>query len=176
MTDFIPDLKVQRWPHQSSRDEMDAYYGDPRGKKGKASDEWTKEYLIPVEPPWKMIYVEKGKATSIPRFQFNKLAAPSLTRVLNAIWEHYGKSQSVIEGYGLDRFGGAFNFRTIRGSSHLSNHAYACAIDLDPDHNPLGADHGRMPPDVVSLFKAEGWRWGGNYHDRKDWMHFEAVR
>jgi hypothetical protein len=33
-----------------------------------------------------------------------------------------------------------------------------------------------MPADVVALFKAEGWRWGGDYHGRKDWMHFEAVR
>ena len=35
---------------------------------------------------------------------------------------------------------------------------------------------GRMPADAVALCKAEGWRWGGNYHGRKDWMHFEAVR
>jgi hypothetical protein len=33
-----------------------------------------------------------------------------------------------------------------------------------------------MPSDVVVLFKQEGWRWGGDYHGRKDWMHFEAVR
>jgi hypothetical protein len=95
---------------------------------------------------------------------------------LDAIWEHYGRSQYVIEGYGLDRFGGTFNFRKIRGSIRISNHAYASAIDLDPDHNLLGAEHGRMPADVVALFKQEGWRWGGDYHGRKDWMHFEAVR
>jgi len=37
-------------------------------------------------------------------------------------------------------------------------------------------EHGRMPPDVVAPFKEEGWRWSGDYHRRKDWMHFEAVR
>jgi len=155
---------------------MDDFYGDPRGKGGKESKDWVKKYLTTIMPPWKMIYVEKRKTTVIRQFQFNKVAAPSLTRVLNAIWEHYDKDQSKIEAYGLDRFGGTFNFRPIRGSTHLSNHAYGCAIDIDPDHNPLGATHGRMPPDVVALFKAEGWRWGGDYHGRKDWMHFEAVR
>jgi D-alanyl-D-alanine carboxypeptidase len=176
LSEYIPTLKVQAWPHQSSREEMDAFYGDPRGTGGQPSKEWAKEYLIPVVPPWKMIYVDKKKITPIPRFQFNKKAAPSLTRVLQAIWEHYQKDQSAIEGYGLNCFGGAYNFRKIRGSSHISNHAYACAIDLDPEHNRLGAKHGRMPPDVVAIFKEEGWRWGGNYHGRKDWMHFEAVR
>jgi len=27
----------------------------------------------------------------------------------------------------------------VRGMTNLSNHAYGCAIDLGPDHNPLGA-------------------------------------
>jgi D-alanyl-D-alanine carboxypeptidase len=176
LSDFVPDLKVQAWPHQSRREEMDAFYGDPRGPRGKESKEWVKKYLVPVAPPWKMIYVDKRKVTPIPHFQFNKIAAPSLARVVKAIWEHYGKSQSTIEAYGLNSFGGSFNFRPIRKSTHLSNHAYGCAIDIDPEHNPLGAKHGRMPADVVALFKAEGWRWGGDYHGRKDWMHFEAVR
>jgi hypothetical protein len=174
LTEFTPTLQVQPWPHQSSREEMDAFYGDPRGTGGKASSEWEQEFLIYVKPPWKMIYVENRKP--IPRFQFNKNAAASLSRVLGAIWEHYDKDQSAIDGYGLNIFGGTFNYRPIRGSSQISNHAYGCAIDLDPKHNPLGASHGRMPADVVTIFKEEGWRWGGNYHGRKDWMHFEAVR
>jgi D-alanyl-D-alanine carboxypeptidase len=177
LSDFIPTLKVQPWPHQSSREEMDAFYGDPRGPGGKESEQWKKDFLVHVVPPWKMIFVDdKGKVAPIPKFQFNKKAAPSLTRVLDAIWDHYGEDQSTIDGYGLNHFGGSFNFRKIRGSHHISNHAYGCAIDLDPEHNPLGAKHGRMPPDVVALFAEEGWRWGGNYHGRKDWMHFEAVR
>jgi D-alanyl-D-alanine carboxypeptidase len=176
VSEFVSTLKVQPWPHQSSREEMDAFYGDPRGRGGKPSKEWEKQYLVPVVPPWKMIYVDKKKISRIPRFQFNKKAAPSLVRILDAIWEHYDKDQSTIDSYGLNCFGGTYNFRPIRGSSHISNHAYGCAIDLDPEHNRLGAEHGRMPSDVVAIFKEEGWRWGGNYHGRKDWMHFEAVR
>jgi hypothetical protein len=177
MTDFSPELKVQPWPHQSSRAEMDGFYGNPRGAGGKASPAWQKEYLTSVSPPWKMIFVDDdGKVTPIPQFDFNKMAAESLGRVMKAIWAHYDKDQNAIEARGLDRFGGAFNFRNIRGSTHLSNHAYGCAIDIDPAHNPLGAKTGRMPADVVALFRAEGWRWGGDYQGRKDWMHFEAVR
>jgi hypothetical protein len=176
MSEFIPNLQVQLWPHQSDPEEMDAFFGNPRGKAGKPSSEWQKEYLVSVVPPWKMIYVEKGRVTPMPKFAFNKVAAPSLERVLEAIWGHYEKDQESIEAYGLDRYGGAFNFRNIRGSRRISNHAYGCAIDLDPTHNPLGAKKGRMPADVVQIFKSEGWRWGGDYHGRKDWMHFEAVR
>jgi hypothetical protein len=69
LTDFIPTLKVQPWPHQSSREEMDAFYGDPRGPGGKESKQWVTEYLVPVVPPWKMVYAENGKR--ITRFQFN---------------------------------------------------------------------------------------------------------
>jgi hypothetical protein len=83
MTEFIPNLQVQLWPHQSDPEEMDAFFGNPRGKGGKASSEWQKEYLVYVVPPWKMIYVEKGRVSPIPKFWFNKVAAPSLERVLS---------------------------------------------------------------------------------------------
>jgi hypothetical protein len=177
MTEFLTALKVQPWPHQSSQAEMDAFYGNPRGPGGKVSPTWSKAFLVDVKPPWKMVFTaDNGKVSPIKKFSFNKMAAPSLSRVFDAIWEHYDKDQAAIEARGLHQYGGAFNFRKIRGSSHISNHAYACAIDIDPEHNPLGAKKGRMPEEVVALFTAEGWRWGGNYIGRKDWMHFEAVR
>jgi hypothetical protein len=32
-----------------------------------------------------------------------------------------------------------------------------------------------MPRFAVDAFKAQGFKWGGDYKGRKDWMHFEAV-
>jgi hypothetical protein len=76
-------------------------------------------------------------------------------------------------------YGGTYNYRRISGSSNLSLHAFGAAIDLDPDHNPLGmpwrADAGMMPMEVVEIFEAEGWKWGGRFQSRKDCMHFQAT-
>lgn len=83
----------------------------------------------------------------------------------------------------------AFNYRTISGTERLSWHAYGRAIDINPLQNPYirdeivspqGAvyDHkcmGTITADslVVRLFKEHGFLWGGDWHDRKDYQHFE---
>jgi hypothetical protein len=32
-----------------------------------------------------------------------------------------------------------------------------------------------MPMAVVSIFEAEGWKWGGRFVSRPDCMHFQAT-
>jgi hypothetical protein len=39
----------------------------------------------------------------------------------------------------------------------------------------LGVKKGTMPDFAVEAFDKQGFRWGGRYKSRKDWMHFEAV-
>ena len=103
--------------------------------------------------------------------------AASLRRIFAAILAHYGGADGMaaLRADGLATYDGCYNDRSIRGSTRRSMHALGAAIDLDAEHNPLGATTGRMPRAVVEIFKAEGWRWGGDYHGRKDWMHFEAC-
>lgn len=78
----------------------------------------------------------------------------------------------------MDLFGGCYNYRRVSGRSQLSVHSWGAAIDLDPVNNPLGKkwrpDSGMMPEQVVAIFRAEGWRWGGDF-TRPDCMHFEAI-
>lgn len=85
----------------------------------------------------------------------------------------------------------AFNYRTIAGSSTLSNHSKGQAIDINPKINPYirgdfvqpkGAKYdptieGTLTGDhpLVQKFKELGWEWGGDWEDRKDFQHFQKV-
>ena len=71
--------------------------------------------------------------------------------------------------------------RAIRGGTAWSNHASATAIDCNAPGHPLGArgtfteSQVRQIRTIVSF--CEGTvRWGGDYSDRKDEMHFEINR
>lgn len=84
-----------------------------------------------------------------------------------------------------------FNFRTVAGTSVLSNHAFGAAIDINPLFNPMIVDGAFFPPagvayedrtvlrpgmivrpgPVVDLFEAHGWEWGGDWAS-KDYHHF----
>lgn len=82
-----------------------------------------------------------------------------------------------------------FNYRMIAGTNKLSNHAKGRAFDINPMQNPYirpdyryppGADYDPKVPgtitsdaEIVQYLKDKRWIWGGNWTDRKDYMHFE---
>ncbi len=95
----------------------------------------------------------------------------------------------------------AFNYRTIAGSSKLSNHSYGMAIDLNPKYNPYvktasdgsvicqpesGRDYIDRTKEfdykidendlAYRLFTEAGFSWGGNWNSVKDYQHFEMVQ
>ena len=100
--------------------------------------------------------------------------AGSLAIILHAILGEY-RSQGAIEDAGLSLFGGSYAYRRIEGSHRLSCHAWGAAIDLDPEHNVMGSRKWSMPKDVVSIFEAQKWTWGGRWKHRPDPMHFQAA-
>ena len=89
----------------------------------------------------------------------------------------------------------AFNCRAVTGGKKWSNHSYGKAIDINPIENPYisrsgrishksslpyrNRDHSRSKATIlkngtiVRLFKAKGWRWGGDWHSVKDYQHFD---
>ena len=97
--------------------------------------------------------------------------ADSLARVLREIWVASGKSQKKIDAWGASEFGGSFNFRLMRGSDHLSMHAYGCAIDLSPTRFPMGRSAPTFCAEVLKAFADEGW-----VNLPRDRMHFQAAR
>lgn len=67
--------------------------------------------------------------------------------------------------------------RPIAGTSTPSNHSWGTAVDINapqnPRRRPLTTD---IPQDVSNLWKAHGFRWGGDYRvSTPDPMHFEFM-
>lgn len=91
-----------------------------------------------------------------------------------------------------------FNYREVTGGGNLSNHAYGCAIDINPQQNPYvwfengqkcwthsnasdfienrdrGDAHMIVQGDFCyNLFVQYGFHWGGNWSNPIDYQHFE---
>jgi len=83
---------------------------------------------------------------------------------------------------------GTFDWRFVKDSNEISDHSFGAVIDINPLLNPWvrkglinhpnhsynqnkrGTLHANS--DVVKIFKEEGWKWGGDWENSKDWMHF----
>lgn len=77
--------------------------------------------------------------------------------------------------------GGGFNWRVIAGTTQLSVHAFGAAVDVNTGFSdywrwagkgPAIAYKNRIPLDLVALFEAQGFIWGGRWY-HYDTMHFE---
>jgi peptidoglycan LD-endopeptidase CwlK len=78
--------------------------------------------------------------------------------------------------------GGAFNWRTIEGSSRRSLHSYGIAIDLNTKYSHYwewekysknGFNYrNQLPLEIVLIFEKYGFIWGGKWY-HYDTMHFE---
>lgn len=148
---------MSQWPHDDTASKI-KFFGKPGTN------------LVPIIPPFQMYYDKHP----IKTITVNKAVATSLLKVFNEILDKCGHDQKKIDAIHASVYAGCYNNRPIRGSSNISNHAFAAAIDLDPDNNSLGKK-GTMHPIIIAAFDNEGWLWGGRYSGRKDYMHFEAV-
>lgn len=162
---------MSNWPRQSA---MTAFFGNPDANgDGKADAKWEAENLVFITPPYQMYFGGKP----INRIRCHRLVADSLTRILTRIGKEVPRE--TIVRCQLDQFGGVYEFRVKRGNSKsLSTHALACAIDLAPALNGFKVRYGSrsnmMPMQVVKIFEAEGWVWGGLWTNG-DAMHFQAA-
>ncbi len=85
----------------------------------------------------------------------------------------------------------AFNYRFVRGTEIMSNHAEGRAIDINPKLNPYFPGGKVFPPHasydpsilgtipvnskLVAYFEKLGWRWGGSWDEDLDYQHFEKL-
>ena len=123
------------WPLQR---DMRIFYGDPDAdRNGEPDRTWEDANLTRILPPYPMVLAWDIKAP-VKTIRCHRLVAPSLTRILTRIGEHYG-SPAAIRAARMHLYGGCYTFRSIRGGAALSTHAFGVAIDLDPERNPLGA-------------------------------------
>lgn len=90
----------------------------------------------------------------------------AMVPALHAIW---AQAQSWIETYD-----GCYVVRNVRGMSTPSLHGWGLAIDLNAGSNELGTN-GTQPVALIKAFTNHGFFWGGDYHHRKDPMHFQRA-
>ena len=165
------------WPKQDHAS-LCAFYGNPDADGNGVPDRtWEDKNLMGIVPPYRMV-LAWAPETAVKTIRVNRACAESLQRVLAAIWAHY-KTQEAIEAARMHLYGGANQFRTMRGANRLSVHSWGAAIDLDPVKNPLGRPWrdgaGMMPLPVIQAFQKEGWVWGGSW-SRPDAQHFQAAK
>ncbi len=164
-----------QFPH-ADKFSLISFYGNPDGNlDGRPDVAWEAKNIVRIKPSYPMFWswsMQPVKAIAIHR-----KCADSLTDILREIGREI--PQEEIEKYQLDRCGGGYNFRLMRGSNSLSVHSYGAAIDLSPEINALGVRHDSkrlmMPQKIVDIFAAYGWKWGGLWK-RPDGMHFEATK
>jgi D-alanyl-D-alanine carboxypeptidase len=166
------------WP-ADTQTALNSFYSKHKlGQLGSPTAKWESTNLTLIQVPYPMA-LAWDTTVRVKKVRCHKLVAASLLRVLQGILAHYGGDPGEVQQARMDLFGGCYSFRRISGSGRLSTHAWGAGIDLDPDRNPLGKPHsepeGMMPLAVVSLFEAEGWRWGGRFVNRPDCMHFQAT-
>lgn len=140
-------------------------YGNPDPNGG---------YLVMIDLPYEMIY--DGKP--VKRMRCHKLVADKFKNIFNEILSTYGLDK--INELGINRFGGCFNFRVMRGGSDYSRHSWGIAIDLDPQRNQLKetsktARFARPEyKQMIDIFYKHGFVSLGR-EKNYDWMHFEHT-
>jgi hypothetical protein len=174
--DETPVQTSVKWPN-GDYDSLCAFYGKHiiNSDTGQPTEAWEDDNLVSISFPYPM-RLAWDLTTTVTRSRCHRLVKDSLSAVFQSIYKSYGDLRS-IQKVGMDLFGGIYNFRPIRGAHTLSVHSWGAAIDLDPDHNPLAAawnSNEMMPMDVIKIFEASGWTWGGRF-SRPDCMHFEAT-
>ena len=71
----------------------------------------------------------------------------------------------------------SYNCRATTSGKSMSAHAWAVAVDINPEKNPFtkGALITDMPRSFVECFTSEGFGWGGAWRSVKDAMHFSLA-
>jgi hypothetical protein len=156
------------WPRDTgSQSEMRAFYGTPGQPPIKK-----------VRCPWtlRLAWNLADKTTTVG---CHAKVADSLEKVFDKVFRHYGEAE--LKRLRLDLFGGCFANRKKRGGSTWSTHAWAVALDFDPDRNKLqwGRDRASLDDPAYNFWwqtwEAEGWVSLGRSRNF-DWMHVQAAR
>lgn len=146
---------------------LEAVYGPP-----------GEDNLVRIELPYEMKLAWDTDAT-VNSTLCHEMVAERLSNFLIDINEIY--SEDEIEKYGLNLFGGVYNYRNMKGSLRMSTHAWGIAMDLNPTGNPYKAPFestvfgaAELKP-LLDAGEANGFLNAGRYMG-KDTMHFQAAK
>jgi len=140
-------------------------------EKVTITNNFIKENIVLFEVP------QLAKATNgkYKRMRFHKLCKYQMLQMWKE-WEEEGLLHLILT------YGGTFIARLIRGSkTHLSNHSYGTAMDINMEWNRIGHipaknDEIGSVLKLVAIANKWGFYWGGHFNHRKDGMHFEVAK
>jgi len=147
-------------------------YGNPDSNgDGILDPAWFLDNIRVFALPFPMVLSWQPTKT-ILRFQAHKFAGDKIIAALTDILDKY--SLDYLRQGKLDRWGGCFNFRLIRGGHELSMHSWGTAVDINPDIGRLGNAHDAVdyPGFIIEAFEKQGFVWGGVWQ-RPDAQHFQ---
>lgn len=117
------------------------------------------------------------EAYVVPGTQIKIRCSKKVAPLLINFCAEFNMEVEKLEGKTLDDWG--YAYRAIRGqedAGNLSNHASGTAVDLNASKHPLGK-RGTFTKEqevkIRALADKYGLRWGGDYKNRADEMHYE---
>lgn len=158
-------VAATKWPRQK---DVEKFFGKPADKNNLV----YMKFAYPMRLAWDL-------DTIVARTMCHKLVKEPMERIFERTLGHYTLPE--IKRLRLDRFGGCYNPRRMRGGTSWSMHAWGIAIDIDPERNPLRATRatatldGREYDDFWKFVYDEGAISLGRERDF-DWMHFQFAR
>jgi hypothetical protein len=153
------------WPSQSG---VTAFYG-PSGGTACTAGRCDLPFAFPLA--WDL-------DQRVTRFSCHEKVAGAMTGIFKDAAAQYGEAE--FRRLRLDRFGGCFNVRAMRGGSAMSMHSWGIAVDLDPENNQLkwGSDKATFArPEYDPFWKIVEATGAVSLGRKKnfDWMHWEFT-
>jgi hypothetical protein len=143
--------------------------GDARRRLGTLTYQVQPDGSVVVDPKWVADYIVTQPVPIIGRMTCHRAIFPQLTKAFEEI-----VATGLADKIHPDQYEGCYHPKLIEDSASLSMHAWGLAFDLNTVTNQR-LTHGDMDPGVVAIFKKWGFRWGGDWKDTPDPMHFELA-
>lgn len=134
--------------------------------------DWVEKNIVQVHLPQLQGVKGAPRDGKIP----SHVKAVDQLKTLFQTWEERGFLRNILS------WDGSWAPRFVRGSrTHLSNHAWASAFDINASQNPLGSQPALVGKpgcvrEMVEIANDCGFYWGGHFSGRPDGMHFEVAK
>lgn len=163
------------------------YYGKFSAVKKESFSEGQRLYtLFPKGVPTKKAEMEKYLVTiTVPIKDEEGVPSTTQLRVHKDLAKKFMKAFQEMYAIGFPvraEDTDTYNWRNMSSGKNRSHHSYGCVVDLNWNSNPMigvtegeyspGVDPYSITPEVVAIWKKQGFYWGGNWKSSKDYMHF----
>jgi hypothetical protein len=142
---------------------------DAKRRLGTLTYQVQPDGKVVVDPKWVADFIVTQQVPILGRMTCHRALFPQLTKALDEV-----AAAGLADKIHPDQYEGCYWPKLIEDSDHLSMHAWGLAFDINTVTNQR-LSHGDMDPGVVAIFKKWGFRWGGDWKDTPDPMHFELA-